>query len=141
MVRSSLAGLHFCGLFRGAPIQWENPMNATRCLFLFAVLISGCGQSTLDTSNEAALKASIERMSAGMTKEQKEAFGKDCMAAVLPDAMKDAFSSAMKSAGNKTEVKKPSETDLLKPLHGLTVAQIHQKAEEARAEMKKRFAK
>jgi hypothetical protein len=90
-------------------------------------LLAGCGGPTLDASSKDALQKSMERMTAGMTDEEKGAFGADCMTVVLPDMMKNAFSGL--GGGSPPSL---DEAEMFKPLHGLTVEQIRKKAEEVR---------
>lgn len=108
---------------------------AMMCLApVMAVVLSGCGKPTLDTTTEATSKASMQKMTEGMTPEQKKQFAGDMIAATFPDAMKSAFSNI-----GKAQAKPPAPTgpnEMLKPLHGMTVEQIHAKAEAARIELK-----
>jgi hypothetical protein len=97
-------------------------------LILIAMAATGCGGPKLDTTSTASAKESMEKMMAGMTDEQKKEFVADCMIAAGSDFMKSAFQNAF----SKDRSLMPDDTTLFKPLNGLTVAEIHAKAEETR---------
>ena len=93
-----------------------------------AVLASVGETPRLDASSEARLRASLERMTAGMSDAQKKEFYADCIELTLPDTMKSAFQLTflhdrpLWSNGPR----------MFKPLKGMTAAEIHRKAEGAR---------
>ena len=95
-----------------------------------AFAISGCGgPARLDTASEESLKASKKAMTFGMTNEQQEEFADDLRAAVLLDEL------GKMGVGQKStmfQMDEPNELEMFKPLHGMTAAQIHTKAEEVR---------
>jgi hypothetical protein len=91
--------------------------------FLMSVVVlafSGCwgGVARFDASNDKAVKSSMARMTAGMNEQQKKQLSLDMMACAGPELMKTG-------------------SVMFKSLHGMSVAEIHDKAEAARAEMKK----
>lgn len=107
---------------------------AATMALLMGLGISGCGSpATLDTSSDAALDASMKRMTAGFSEEQRNQFGSDCMVIVMPDVMKAAFGAAF----SREKPAPPSKTEVFRPLHGLTVAQIRAKAEGVREKAKR----
>jgi len=93
-------------------------------------VIAGCGGSPrLDTTSKESLEASMKTMEAGMTDAQKREFAGDRTTAVGPSAMQ----AAMKNNFNKDNDKSASSpTDIYKSLNGMTVEEIHAKAEENR---------
>ncbi len=98
-----------------------------------ALAISGCGgPARLDTSSEEGLKASKKAMTSGMTDKQKEAFAQDLWAAVMVDEIEKVFKGQKSSMFHVDEPSEASELDMFKPLHGMTAAQIHTRADEAR---------
>ncbi len=100
---------------------------------LFLLSIGCSGAARLDASSDDALKKSLEKMTAGMTDEQKKQFLGDCMAVVLPEAMKNAFQDAFKK---DKQAEPATSSKLFKPLDGMTVGEIHDRAESARAQMR-----
>lgn len=107
----------------------------TLLIFGLLLLTTGCSKApTLDASTDEDLKRSLEKMTEGMSQEEKEQFGQDCMTVVLPEMMSKAFSNAFK----RDMAAEPSSAEMLKPLDGLTVAEIHAKAEVIRAGFKEK---
>jgi hypothetical protein len=104
-----------------------------RCLTVMLVcavafLTTSCSNNTrLDASSDEALKKSMERMTAGMSDQQKKQFTEDCLTVVLLDG----FKIALEDKGGAPL----SSAKMFKPLDGLTVAEIHDKAEEAKKKM------
>lgn len=112
---------------------------AMSCVVL---LLTGCGAPRVDATSEATLKTTLEKMTAGMSDDEKKAFGADCMTVAFfsgPDGgnfgkmLTQGMSAALK--GDKSP--KMDTPEIMKLLHGLTVAEIHAKAEEVRQRMKK----
>ena len=60
--------------------------RASAVALLVAAAIVGCGgdPARLDTSSDEAAKASLERMRAGLTADQKNALNQDIAAVTLP---------------------------------------------------------
>jgi hypothetical protein len=111
-------------------------MQRLAFLLLLLASVAGCGRpGRLDASTDAAAVASIKQMSVGMTDEQKDAFYNDIVTAASPGAIQ-IFSV---SAFNKDlQAFPPSSAAIFKSLHGLTAAEIHQKAEEERRQDEER---
>ncbi|HUT33277.1 MAG TPA: DUF6694 family lipoprotein [Planctomycetota bacterium] len=106
------------------------PYHLRVTVLCLAFLSAGCGNTArMDTSSDEAVKKSIEKMTAGMTDDEKKEFIADCMAVVFPDMMRSAFEGAF--GERKEEI--ATRAALFQPLDGLTVAEIHAKAEQARA--------
>jgi hypothetical protein len=97
-------------------------------VLLLASAVAGCGAPTFDATNEETIKASILRMDSGMTDQQKDQFGKDIGEAALMENRRRTLDGD--SGKNQATPKDMSE--ILKSLHGMTVAQIQAKAEAAR---------
>jgi hypothetical protein len=92
-------------------------------------LLASMGETPrLDASTEATLEASLQQMTVGMSDAQKKEFMADCMELTLPDTMKSAFQLAFLSNGPPAS----NGPRMFKPLQGMTVAEIHRKAETAR---------
>ncbi len=85
----------------------------------------GCDKSgRVDSSTDDALKTSLEKMTSGMSEDQKKQFDVDCEAVRFPDeaALNDFFK----------QKEPPTKSSMFKPLHGMTLAEIRSKAEEIR---------
>jgi hypothetical protein len=95
---------------------------------LLAVLATVAETPRLDATSEGRLEASLEKMTTGMSDARKKEFFEDCMDLTLPDTMKSAFQRAFLRNGPPAA----SGPRLFKPLHGMSVAEIHRKAEEVR---------
>jgi hypothetical protein len=106
-----------------------------KCGLLFSVLaIAGCGGgTTLDATDETTFTTSRKAMESGMTDNQKRQLARDLADALGPEAAQ----AAMKNTFSK-EKTTTSPTEIYKSLQGMTVEQIHNKAEENRASRKKR---
>jgi hypothetical protein len=105
-------------------------MNARLATFALAIamMAPGCGQPRFDASTAETAKASMERLSAGMNLEQKTALGKDMATVLMVDGLKTAFDSAFGTSGSAP----PDKVAAFRSLHGLTAAEIHDKAEAIR---------
>ncbi len=110
-------------------------MRRAAVVLFVALAVVGCGTARFDATSEDSAKASIERLSAGMTKEQKEELAKDVMAVVFVDGMKQVFKNGL-TPGKKPEF---SKTEMFRSIHGLTAAEIHAKAEQVRNDMAERM--
>lgn len=98
---------------------------------LISLFLSGCGGTpTVDCSSEAALDASIKRISGSLTEQQKSQFASDCVTVTAPALMKAAFAGAFAKGGERPA--QPDKLAIFKPLDGLTSGQVHDKAEEVR---------
>jgi hypothetical protein len=91
----------------------------------------------MDTSSKESLGESMQQMAVNMTDEQKKQLTADFMTLTMPELMKTAFQSAF----SKESPRAPDETEMLKPLHGLTADEIHARAEEVRRNMATERAK
>ncbi len=99
---------------------------------LLLLIPAGCGGGgdRLDASSNDAVIASKARLMEKMTDAQKKQFADDCQTVI-------AVSAA--DFHGKRKPGPPDQSVFLKDVDGLTVAQIHEKAEAARAEMKNRM--
>jgi hypothetical protein len=106
-----------------------------RCGLLFSILtITGCGGGPrLDATSMDTLAASRKAMETDMTDNQKRQLATDLADALGPEAAQ----TAMKNAFSK-EKKETSQSELYKPLQGLTATEIHDRAETNRQARKKR---
>jgi hypothetical protein len=95
---------------------------------LIAVLAMVAETPRLDVASEGRLEASLQKMTTGMSDARKKEFFEDCMDLTLPDTMKSAFQHAFLQNGPAAA----SGPRLFKPLHGMSAAEIHRKAEEVR---------
>ena len=105
-----------------------SPITLTLCLVL-TLLFAGCGGTAgsaprLDTTSEATLKSSMEKLTAGMTEDQKRQLTADTLSITMPTMMKELA---------KGTARKVEGVEFFAPLNGLTAAEIHQRAEQARA--------
>ncbi len=86
-----------------------------------SLIVAGCGgTSGLDTTTDASVNASKNKLSEGMDQKSKSEFNRDL------------GTIADQNRGKVADT--PSA--LLKPAHGMSVEQIHAKAEELRAQKK-----
>lgn len=109
--------------------------TAFRCALLFSILaITGCGGGArLDATSVDTFTASRKSMEAGMTDNQKRQLATD-----LADALgAEARDATMKNTFSK-EKTTTSPAELYKPLQGMNVEEIHNKAEQNRQSRKKR---
>jgi hypothetical protein len=95
---------------------------------LIAALATVAETPRLDATSEGRLEASLQKMTTGMSDARKKEFFEDCMDLTLPDTMKSAFQRAFLRNGAPAA----SGPRLFKPLHGMSAAEIHRKAEEVR---------
>jgi hypothetical protein len=94
------------------------------CLLVLLAMVAGCGgEPRFDATDEATAKASVDRMTAGMTAAQKDEFTKSMTTVMVAPALKGGVP------------KDQSPNSLRKPLHGMTAAEITAKAESIRAEL------
>jgi hypothetical protein len=107
------------------------PVRAVSALCLLT--LAGCGAARFDATDDASAEASMKTMGAGMSDQQKEEFQADCMAVVMPTALNSALGAAFSTEGETPVAARGA--NVMKPLHGLTVAQIHAQAEEVRKGM------
>jgi hypothetical protein len=105
------------------------------CGLLFSILaITGCGGGArLDATSLDTFTASRKAMEAGMSDNQKRQLATDLADALGPEAAL----AAMKNTFSKEKVA-TSQTELYKPLQGMSAEEIHNKAEENRQKRKKR---
>jgi hypothetical protein len=99
---------------------------------LFVALVDvGCGTAAqFDATSEESAKTSIERLGVGLTEEQKKELSSDIDTIALMDGVKQAFQEGF-VPGPKSKL---SKTEIFRPLHGLTVAEIHARARVLRRE-------
>jgi hypothetical protein len=110
-----------------ATIMCRNASLAAAVLLSLATV--GCdGSPRFDISNEESAKASIEKLSAGMSPTQRQTFAKDMATVLSQDGVKKAVQETEK---NRTAAP-ADKTAIYKPLHGLTAAELHDKAEAIR---------
>jgi hypothetical protein len=121
---------------------WKRPttiLGVTLPVFiavLVAVMATVAEMPRLDATNAATLDASLQKITASMSDDQKKAFLADCTELTLSGTMKTAYQNAFLYEGPPES----SGRKMYKPLHGMTAAEIHRKAENAR-EMARREAK
>ena len=96
-------------------------------MLALVVSLAGCnGPPRIDATNDETLKASMEAVTAGMSKAEKDVFAGDCSAVILSEGLPRAFRGAPA----------PSSTaETAHPLHGLTAAEVHAKAAPIIAKM------
>jgi hypothetical protein len=92
------------------------------------LLAAGCGPDAarIDATTDATAEASIDAMRQGLTEDQKKRLRADMMALTMPVLMA-ALPKEPPGRGRLTA------KDLAGPLHGLTAAEIHNKAQARRA--------
>ena len=101
---------------------------------LLSLATIGCdGSPRFDMSSEESAKASIEKLSAGMSPTERQSFAKDMATVVSRDGVKKAVQETDKNGTSAPADK----TAIYKPLHGLSVADLHDKAEAIRREQAK----
>ncbi len=105
-----------------------------KCGWLFSIVaIAGCGGGPrLDATDAKTYEDSKKAMTANMSDNQKRQFAQDVMTALGPEAAQAAMKRTFSKDKSTT-----SETDVYKPLQGMTVEQIQAKAEENRQKLKK----
>jgi outer membrane murein-binding lipoprotein Lpp len=92
-------------------------------------MLAGCGGPKVDATNADTLKASMDKMTSDMNKEQKAEFARD----FLTVAMSGAFETISKSGSKVADTTKKTDiAESMRSLHGLTVAQIREKSEAIR---------
>jgi hypothetical protein len=79
----------------------------------------GCGGARLDVSSRDSLKASLERMTSGMSQDEKIDFESACKRAVAPNVKVW-----------ETVFKPDREVEAFKPLHGMTATEIRERMRE-----------
>jgi hypothetical protein len=96
-----------------------------------ALTLAGCGpaaEPTLDATSDGTLEASLKRMAAGMSPEEKAEFGRSTMLLIFRSVAREAFRP------RAADSLAPTAADTAKPLDGLTAAEINRLAAEARAD-------
>jgi hypothetical protein len=102
------------------------------CLVAALLGSVGCGgPARIDATNEQTFKDSSAAITAKMTEAQKAEFGSDCATVMMKGSLPELMKKAM-DAGAKPP-KEPAPGEIAKPLHGLTAAEVHAKAEAIRA--------
>jgi hypothetical protein len=114
------------------PIMKLSVMKLTGSLTVMAaVAISGCGASDrIDATSQESLGQSIKRIKAGMPKADQDALAKDLATVTFAANAKTMVANALSKTSNKSFI----SSEMFKPLHGLTAAQVHEKAELIRRE-------
>lgn len=103
---------------------------------LLSLTVFGCGSGNrFDASTQEAIRASKERMTAGLSAQDVKQFEADCMAIVMSEGLKDAIAGAMSGK----EPDEASAANAFKALHGMTREQIAAAAAKARENAKKSF--
>jgi hypothetical protein len=105
---------------------------------LVAALLAGCGSGAprVDTSSEANLKTSLEKIKGGMNDDERRQFASDTVALMMPDMEKNAAQNQSQPAAPNKSPSAPSQTEFFKSMNGMTAAEIHAKAEAIRQEAK-----
>jgi hypothetical protein len=109
----------------GVDISGSLPMGRYVLILLLSLLLvsSGCGDNPrVDASNDQTLNASLKKMMADMSETEKKQFKTEYMAVAI--------------ASSKDKPAPTSESQLLKALNGMSVDDIHAKAEEVRRSVK-----
>jgi hypothetical protein len=90
-----------------------------------SLVVAGCGGGAprIDASTDETARASLDRMRAGLSKAQRDALAGDISTVAMPAMIKRALASRNMSEGPAVS---------LKPIDGLTAAEIHEKAEAIR---------
>lgn len=98
-------------------------MRRASVMLVCLPLAAGCARPapTLDTSSEAAMRASLDRMADGLPEAEAEKLAGAFVVLSLGPAMDEAFSG--KGEPSPTHV-------LMKPYHGLTASELIAKANE-----------
>lgn len=112
-----------------------------RFLMLVFVLpmltLVGCSGARIDTTNQETTKASMKAMTDGMSKDEQTKFMFDCATVIAPETMK----AMAARSGDTTAPLNRTDAEKYKSLNGMTVAEIHAKAEAMRDETKARNSK
>jgi hypothetical protein len=103
-------------------------MRRAMMLIPALLLAAGCGPGAvrIDATTDAIAEASIDAMRQGLTEDQKEQLQADMMALTMPVLMAAMLKEPPE--GGRLTAK-----DLTRPLHGLTAAEIHDRAQARRA--------
>jgi hypothetical protein len=99
------------------------------------LFLAGCGSPRFDASSDAAVDASMERLSKGMTQEEKEKFGQAVTTLTMINGLSTAFDTL---TGQGPATPATVKTELFKPLDGLTAAEIVARAESKTREFEER---
>jgi hypothetical protein len=99
------------------------------------LFLAGCGAPRFDASSDAAVDASMERLSNGKTQEEKEKFGQAVTALTMMNGLSTAFDAL---TGQVPATPGAVKADLFKPLDGLTAAEIVARAESKTRELEER---
>jgi hypothetical protein len=90
------------------------------------LFLAGCGAPRFDASSDAAVDASMERLSQGMSQEEKEKFGRAVTGLTMMDGLSNAIGALAGQGPATPESATPGmvKAELFKPLDGLTAAEI-----------------
>ena len=103
------------------------------CVPVLAAVLCGCGEELrLDATTDETVAASLKRMGGGLTKEQKQEFVRSLGVVAIGPAMR---ASVKASLGKGPEPDRRASATM-KPVHGMTVAEVNAKAAEIRAAVK-----
>jgi hypothetical protein len=113
---------------------------ATVVLSSSLLFLAGCGAPRFDASSDAAVDESMERLSKGMSQDEKEKFGQAVTALTMMDGLSKAFGVL---TGQEPATPAPAtpgtlKADLFKPLQGLTAAEIVARADGKTREFEER---
>jgi hypothetical protein len=104
------------------------------------LFLAGCGAPRFDASSDAAVDASMDRLSQGMSQEEKEKFGQAVAALTVMDGLSMAV-SALEGKGPAMPVPTTpgmAKIELFKPLDGLTADEIIARADGKTRELEER---
>lgn len=99
-------------------------------LGVVVAVVVGCGAPRFDATSPETVNTSLAALGKGLNEVQKKQLTTDIMTVTVGPMLKTAFAGAF----SKEPAKKPEVSDIMKPLNGLTVAEIHEAAEKVRAE-------
>jgi hypothetical protein len=104
------------------------------------VFLTGCGAPRFDASSDTAVDASMERLSQGMSQEEKEKFGRAVTALTMMDGLSKAIGVLEGEEPATPEPATPGtiKAELFKPLDGLTAAEIVARADGKTQELEER---
>jgi hypothetical protein len=105
------------------------------------LFLAGCGAPRFDASSDAAVDASMDRLSQGMSQEDKDKFGLAVAALTMTDGLKSAVGALVSQVEAPSGTDKPEtvKTEMFKPLDGLTAAEIVARADDKKREVEGRM--
>jgi hypothetical protein len=104
-------------------------LPTTLLLLVLLPPLAGCSRPPrFDATSDATVESSIKAMAEPLSEGGRKAFASDLTTVSVPGIVKAAFGSGR----GKAKGEPPKKSELFRGLHGLTVAEIHAKAEAIR---------